>query len=199
VLANAFVALIDSDGNQLRKVETKAGGEFYFGLDCANNYTLEVTKDGFFNSTENIKTTNVNGLENDLTIFIEEKEFIDRNGREILNVESINFELNKSDIKEGSMRVLDKVIRLMKKYPNMEIEFGAHTDSRGGDEYNLRLSESRAQTTIEYLISKGVSFMKISGKGYGETELINNCSNGVNCSDYEHSLNKRTEFVVVKK
>lgn len=199
VLANAFVALIDSEGNHLRKVETKAGGEFYFGLDCGNNYTLEVTKDGFFNSTKNIKTTNVNGLENDLTIFIEEKEFINRNGREILNVESINFELNKSDIKEGSMRVLDKVIRLMKKYPNMEIEFGAHTDSRGGDEYNLRLSESRAQTTIEYLISKGVSFMKISGKGYGETELINDCSNGVNCSDYEHSLNKRTEFVVIKK
>ena len=117
----------------------------------------------------------------------------------MLNVENIKFELNKSDIKKESKIVLEKVIRLMKKYPDMEIEFGTHTDARGGDLYNLNLSVRRAEETVEYLISQGADFMKITGKGYGENHLVNNCSNDVKCTELEHSKNKRTEFVVIKK
>jgi outer membrane protein OmpA-like peptidoglycan-associated protein len=134
-----------------------------------------------------------------MTIFIEEKEFIVRNDKEMLNIHNIKFELNKSDIKKESKIILEKVIRLMKKYPNMEIEFRTHTDARGGDLYNLNLSESRAKETVEYLISQGADFMRITGKGYGEKQLINNCSNNVKCTELEHSKNKRTEFVVIKK
>jgi len=199
VMSNAFVALIDSDGNQLRKMETLSDGTFYFGLDCATSYTLEVSKAGFFGSTIKLGTSNVNGFKNDMTIFIEEKEFIVRNDKEMLNIHNIKFELNKSDIKKESKIILEKVIRLMKKYPNMEIEFRTHTDARGGDLYNLNLSESRAKETVEYLISQGADFMRITGKGYGEKQLINNCSNNVKCTELEHSKNKRTEFVVIKK
>ena len=199
VLSNAFVALLDSEGNQIRKVETKADGSFYFGLDCAVDYTLEVSKNGFFGNSKVLETSNVNGYLNEITIFIEEKEFVTRNGKEMLNVENIKFELNKSDIKKESKRTLEKVIRLMKKYPKLEIEFGAHTDARGGDLYNLNLSVIRAEETVEYLISQGVDFMRITGKGYGETQLINKCANGVQCTELEHAMNKRTEFLVIKK
>jgi len=199
VIPNAFVSLIDAEGNRIRRVETKFDGSFYFGLDCATTYTLEVNKNGYFDTSANLHTSSVNGFKNDETIFIEEKEFIVRNGKEMLNVESIRFELNKSDIKKESKIALDKVLRLMKKYPKMEIEFGAHTDARGGDVYNLDLSESRAEETVEYLISQGLDFMRISGKGYGEKELLNKCANGVKCTELEHEMNKRTEFVVIKK
>lgn len=198
-IINALVTLIDEEGNQIRRESTLGDGLFYFNLDCASNYTIDVSKNGFFSTKIELNTSNVNGFENEMTILIEEIEFVSRDGKEMLNIENIGFELNKAEIKEESQRALEKVIRLMNKYPEMEIEFGAHTDSRGGDEYNLELSERRAEAVVEYLIAKGIDFMKISGKGYGESELLNNCSNGVKCTDVEHLKNKRTEFVVLKR
>ena len=196
---NAFVALIDANGNQRRKIETKFNGEFYFNADCGTNYTLEISKKDYFGATTSIETSNTNGYENNEVIFIEEKEFVERNGNEILNVNNIRFTINTSEITEDSERVLDKVLRLMSKYPKMIIEFGAHTDSRGPDAYNLSLSKSRAEVTVAYLIDKGINPRRITGKGFGETVLINKCANGVKCTDLQHSLNKRTEFVVIKK
>ncbi|MCF6347982.1 MAG: OmpA family protein [Flavobacteriaceae bacterium] len=196
---NAFVSLVDANGNRLRRVETKFDGAFYFSLDCATTYTLEVNKEGYFDVATKLNTSSVNGFKNDETLIIEEKEFFTRNGKEILNVENIRFELNKSTIKKESKRALEKVLRLMKKYPKMEIEFGAHTDARAGDAYNLNLSESRAEETVEYLISQGLDFMRITGKGFGEKELLNKCANSVKCTDSEHRVNKRTEFIVIKK
>ncbi len=199
VVPNAFVALIDANGNQLRKVQTKADGSFYFGLDCASTYELEATKPGYFDTSSIVGTSNVNGYLNQAELIIEEKEFIIRNGKEMLNVENISFELNKSDIKERSKKTLGKVVRLMNKYPKMIIDFGAHNDSRGPDGLNLSLSQRRAVETITYLINQGISPERITGKGYGETRLLNKCSNGIKCTDAEHRQNKRTEFVVVKK
>lgn len=196
---NAFVSLIDEDGNRLRRIETKFDGRFYFSLGCAAAYTLEVNKLGYFDAKRNLNTSSVNGFKNEEFINIEEKEFIVRNGVEMLNVASIRFELNKSDIKKASKNTLDKVLRLMKKYPNMVIEFGAHTDSRGADAYNLNLSSKRAKSTIKYLIEHGIDPNRISGKGYGESRLLNKCANGVKCTDLEHQVNKRTEFVVIRK
>lgn len=198
-VSNAFVSLIDTDGTRLRRVETKFDGTFYFSLDCATTYSLEVNKNGYFDVATKLNTSSVNGFKNEERILIEEKEFFTRDGKEFLNVESIRFELNKSTIKKESKRTLEKVLRLMKKYPEMEIEFGAHTDARAGDAYNLNLSENRAEETVEYLISQGLDFMRISGKGFGEKELLNKCANGVKCKDSEHRINKRTEFVVIKK
>ena len=87
----------------------------------------------------------------------------------------------------------------MNKYPKMIIEFGAHTDARGPDALNLSLSQSRAEVTVDYLISKGINPNRITGKGFGETQLVNKCANNVKCTDLEHQMNKRTEFVVIKK
>ena len=197
-VGNAFVALIDADGNQRRKIETKFDGKFYFNAKCGSEYTLKISKVGYFGSTNTIKTSNTNGFDNKETIFIKEKEFIESNGQRILNVENIRFTINTAEITEKSERALDKVIRLMSKYPNMVIEFGAHTDSRGPDGYNLSLSKRRASATVEYLLDKGIQPRRITGKGYGETVPLNKCVNGVKCTNLEYDLNKRTEFTIIK-
>jgi outer membrane protein OmpA-like peptidoglycan-associated protein len=85
----------------------------------------------------------------------------------------------------------------MRKYPNLKIDLGSHTDSRAPDLYNMKLSERRAKSSRDWIIDKGIDASRITGKGYGETQLVNKCSNGVKCSEPDHQLNRRTEFVIV--
>ena len=87
----------------------------------------------------------------------------------------------------------------MKEYPELLIDAQSHTDSRGKDSYNLKLSERRAKSTVEYIISKGIDANRLTFKGYGESQLVNNCSNGKKCSGAEHELNRRTEFQIANE
>uniref|UniRef100_UPI0026184372 OmpA family protein n=1 Tax=uncultured Lutibacter sp. TaxID=437739 RepID=UPI0026184372 len=94
---------------------------------------------------------------------------------------------------------LDKVVELMNKYPGMVIRLESHTDSRANDQYNIVLSENRAKSTYDYIISKGISPDRITKyEGFGETQLVNKCSNNVKCTEEEHQLNRRTEFIILK-
>ena len=111
-------------------------------------------------------------------------------------VESILFELNKSELLPQSMLTLDKVILAMKTNKNFNIELGAHSDSRGGDAQNLALSEKRAISAKAYIISKGIDAKRVVAKGYGESKLLNNCGNNVKCSEDEHAENRRIEFKI---
>jgi len=86
----------------------------------------------------------------------------------------------------------------MNDYPEMGIELRAHTDSRASAAYNLSLSDKRAKAAAEYLYSKGIARERISGKGYGETMLINRCAENVKCTEAEHQVNRRTEFKIMK-
>ncbi|MNR02849.1 Outer membrane porin F precursor [compost metagenome] len=83
--------------------------------------------------------------------------------------------------------------------PTIWIELGSHTDSRGKDNYNLDLSQKRAESAVQYIISRGINKNRLTAKGYGETQLLNKCANGVNCTEEEHQLNRRTEFKIVKQ
>jgi outer membrane protein OmpA-like peptidoglycan-associated protein len=87
---------------------------------------------------------------------------------------------------------------MMTDNPSVKIELSSHTDSQGGDKYNLVLSDQRAKAATQYIVSKGVEPYRIIGKGYGELILKNECSNGVQCSDTKHELNRRTEFKVLE-
>ena len=84
----------------------------------------------------------------------------------------------------------------MEKYPSLKIKVNSHTDSRGVDAYNLWLSQKRAEATVDYMISKGISANRLQGEGYGETRLVNDCANGVQCSEEQHQLNRRSEFII---
>lgn len=88
-------------------------------------------------------------------------------------------------------------MNLLKKYSKLIIEIRSHTDARDNDDYNLKLSNNRAKSTVEWFVKNGINTSRITGKGYGETQLVNKCTNGVKCSEEEHQLNRRTEFVIV--
>lgn len=198
-LANAFAGLYDSSGEMIRRIETLKDGAFYFKVKCGEKYKLIGDKYGYFEYTLNLETSRENAYQNDVVLPLLEKEFIMVDGRELLNVKSIEFELNKANILEISYESLAKVVRLMNKYPDLIVQFGAHTDSRGGDGYNMWLTQQRAFETVNYLIGIGADPKRITGKGFGETVLLNDCANGIKCTELEHRQNKRTEFVVLKK
>ena len=113
--------------------------------------------------------------------------------------EFVYFDFDKSNIRPDAAKELDKVVQVMNEYPQLLIEAGSHTDSRGKDKYNMDLSERRAKSTVDYIVSRGISLDRITYKGYGETQLVNNCTNGVKCSREEHQLNRRTEFKIANE
>src|SRR5690606_23529451 len=117
-------------------------------------------------------------------------------GNEI-KLNEIYFEYNKSNITKEGANELDKLVQVLQQNQNMVIMVKSHTDSRGSAEYNLALSDSRAKATVQYVISRGIDGKRISGKGYGESEPKVNC--GENCTDEQHSQNRRSEFLIVKK
>jgi outer membrane protein OmpA-like peptidoglycan-associated protein len=123
-------------------------------------------------------------------------EFRKENNKLLFNVKSIYFDRDKYDIREDAAIELEKIYQLLIKYPKIKITIGAHTDSRAPDDYNLILSENRAKSTMNWLLSKQVDASRIKGKGFGETQLVNKCVNGINCSEDEHQLNRRIEFVI---
>lgn len=115
----------------------------------------------------------------------------------ILSLEPIYFDLNKANIRPDAEIELNKVLTALRRYPNLNIHIESHTDSRAKDSYNLDLSNRRAQSTMLWLLRRGISSDRLTAKGYGESRLLNRCSNGVNCSEYEHELNRRSVFRIV--
>jgi outer membrane protein OmpA-like peptidoglycan-associated protein len=116
---------------------------------------------------------------------------------DLIAMEDIYYDLDKYNIREDAAKVLDKLYKLMNDYPQMKIELRSHTDSRASAGYNMALSDNRAKSAAEYLFSKGISRNRVMGKGYGETMLLNKCSDGVPCSEAEHQRNRRTEFKIL--
>ena len=120
----------------------------------------------------------------------------------MIDIKPIYFDLGKSKIRPDAAIELNKVVAIMKEYPNMIIELGAHTDCRGGAAANLKLSGARAVAAAGYIVKQGIDKTRISGKGYGESKLLNTCGcEGKvksTCTEYEHSVNRRTEFIIVK-
>ena len=92
---------------------------------------------------------------------------------------------------------LDKIVQILVDNPNIKLELGSHTDSRATTEYNQKLSQRRADSAVSYIISKGIASNRIIAKGYGESQLVNQCADGITCTEEEHQLNRRTEFKVI--
>jgi outer membrane protein OmpA-like peptidoglycan-associated protein len=111
---------------------------------------------------------------------------------------NVYYDFDKAVIRPDAAVELDKLVSILNEYPDMHIELGSHTDSRGNDAYNLKLSQARAESAVAYLIGKGIGKDRLTARGYGETMLVNRCGNGVGCSEADHQANRRTEFKVKK-
>lgn len=166
-------------------------------VDCEAKYTINVEKKFFLSDAITIKSVNDNKLEQTIEVLLSPDEFIVVREKTLININNIYFNYDKSNIRKDAELELNRVIAIMNKYPDLIVESGSHTDSRGPDKYNEVLSTKRAKSTVAYIVSKGISQDRISGTGYGETQLTNKCANGVRCSNEAHQLNRRTEFVIV--
>jgi outer membrane protein OmpA-like peptidoglycan-associated protein len=113
------------------------------------------------------------------------------------NILPIFYELASARLTSESKQIIDNTLMPILNDKNVNIEIMSHTDSRGNDAYNMSLSQQRANAVVNYLVSKGISRSRLSARGYGETRLVNRCSNGVQCSEVEHKRNRRTEFRVI--
>jgi outer membrane protein OmpA-like peptidoglycan-associated protein len=115
----------------------------------------------------------------------------------IIELKNIYYDYGRYYIREDAVEDLDNLVALMEEYPSLKIEISSHTDSRGSDEFNKRLSQKRAETCVDYLVTKGIAQDRLEARGYGEYVPKNRCANGVNCSEEEHQVNRRTEFRVL--
>ena len=192
-VAGARVDLYDTMGNRLSTKTSNVDGMVSFKAACDQDHELQAVLADYESGVA--KVASANDQKVSATIALKPIEEIIVEDQIVLN--PILFDLDKSNIKPQAAFELDKVVSVMNKYPEMVIAVGSHTDSRATDAYNLRLSEARAQSTVQYIISKGISGKRISGKGFGESQLKVSC--GDTCSEAEHQLNRRSEFTIVKK
>lgn len=193
ILANAKVAIVDEKKNVISTEMTNAKGEVTYYVECDKAYTIQASKDGYESNTFPVASSKgpskkVDAPLNPIEVIITETEVI---------LNPIFFEFNKSNITQEGAFELDKLVQVMKNNPNMVILAKSHTDNRGSDKYNMSLSDRRAKSTVQYIISKGVAADRISGKGMGESEPKVDCKE--NCSEEQHAQNRRSEFLIVKK
>lgn len=204
ILGNSKVSLMDDQGEVLESIDTEEDGKFEFMISKVADYKVESVKKDFSNGLETVLAVNLQyAVEYYQPIYqmpipkVETKEeFLAQSG---MILENIYYDLDKSNIRKDAAEELDKLVLLMIEYPDLKIELSSHTDSRASDAYNMALSEQRAKAAVEYIVSKGISPDRLKAKGYGETKLINHCSNGVKCSKVEHQANRRTEVKVLEQ
>jgi len=115
---------------------------------------------------------------------------------EAITLDNIYYDYDKWNIRQDARPALENLVRILRRNPII-IELSSHTDSRGKDDYNQTLSQKRADSAVDYIVSRGIKASRITARGYGESVLINQCENDVNCTDAEHQKNRRTEFKVV--
>ncbi len=114
----------------------------------------------------------------------------------LLHIPMNFFDLGKATIKKSSEPQLQKIVDILKQYPTLKLDIRSHTDSRQSDASNMILSEKRAQSTKNWLVQKGIDGNRLAAKGYGETKLVNHCTDGVKCTESEHQQNRRSEFII---
>ena len=205
-IAGVKVELYDENLTFLDETVTDDEGGYEFTLDCDTRYIIRVSKDQFKTDEKLLKSGSEFEKNFDLPLNVEKggnstlgvtKAGKGDDLRSLLQLDPIYFDLDDSQIRADAEVELQKIVAVLKKYPEMKIDIRSHTDSRAGDAYNMLLSEKRAQATLSYLRNQGISSKRISGKGYGETQLINHCENNVPCSEQEHQLNRRSEFIIL--
>ena len=205
VVANAKITLTDSNFKFIAETVTDAEGKFDFGIvDCDTKFYIKTEKELY----TIVETPTITGKVTSKTFVPVEIELTIKpvkKGDDLakkLNLNIIYFDLDKSNIREDAALELSKILAVLEENPIMEIDIRSHTDCRQTAKYNLGLSDRRAKSTREWLIKKGINKSRITAKGYGESQLINNCAceptNQSNCSEEEHQANRRSEFIIMK-
>ena len=228
-LTNSKVKLVDDKGNVVQTTTTDANGMFNFSNLPADKKFLIVLDekdasmkgDGTYYVTDDkgniirkmllkggkytfeILPTESRTLSNiyfdDPWLQVQKLKQDNKKQQTLTVIENIYYDYGSADLLDAAKITLDKVVQVMKENPDLVIELDSHTDSRGTDDFNMQLSQKRAQTAVDYIASKGIDRKRLSGKGFGESKLLNKCKDGVDCSEEDHAQNRRVEFKISKK
>ena len=202
LLPGATVTLINANNNIISEAIVDTDAEYSLKVDKNSNYTIRGSKK-YFNPYDIAFSTDEEGnIDKDILLELEsyeatEKKVVEENGKIQIKINPIYFDSNKWNIRSDAALELNSVVDIMKKYPSMKIEIEAHTDSWGKDDYNLMLSDKRANSVREYLISKGIPTENLKSVGYGESQPVFKCEIPGTCTRKQYGLNRRCEFVII--
>jgi outer membrane protein OmpA-like peptidoglycan-associated protein len=199
ILPGTKISLYDENFKLLKQVLTDDKGQYSLPLLIGKIYYIRGDKEEYLTKevAVNIKSFSESA---DYSIGLEKKIRPISVGTDLaktLNIPIVYFDLDKSNIRKDAAFELTKVVVVMQQFPEMKIDVRSHTDSRQSAEYNQILSDKRAKATIAWLIKNGIDSTRLIGKGYGESELVNQCADDVKCSEEEHQANRRSEFIIV--
>ncbi|PVX45398.1 outer membrane protein OmpA-like peptidoglycan-associated protein [Flavobacterium sp. 103] len=199
ILISAQMSLFDANFKPLQVVQTDGQGRYSFPVDCSKTYYVRGEKEEYQTNEVPVTTKTFSGSK-DLPVVLERRIKPVGVGTDLaktLNIPIVYFDLDKSSIRKDAAYELSKVLAVMQQYPQMKIEVRSHTDSRQTAKYNDKLSDKRAKATVDWLVNNGINSVRLIGNGYGESQLVNHCSDGVKCTEEEHQANRRSEFIIV--
>lgn len=193
---SSMIEVFNKTSNTKEFVYTGTKGMYKVKLRSNSNYAIKASKAMFFpiTATQNVSTVGKKISENFVIDFELDRMIIEKP----IVLRNIYYDFDKWEIRPDAATELDRLVEVLENNPKITIELSSHTDSRAGDQYNLVLSDKRAKAAVNYLVSKGIKWSRLKWKGYGESRLLNNCTNNVSCTDSDHQINRRTEFKVIK-
>ena len=198
-LSDAKVSLFDDEFKLVKESLSDETGRYNFEALCGKTYYVRADKMAYETTEAKVIVRNRTG-KTELSLQLEKriKEIgVGTDLAKTLNIPIIYFDLDKSAIRKDAAFELEKILSVMEANPKMKIDVRSHTDSRQTNKYNEKLSDRRAKATVEWLIKNGISSDRLTGKGYGESQLVNKCVDGVKCTEDEHQANRRSEFIIV--
>ncbi|GGG54255.1 cell envelope biogenesis protein OmpA [Bizionia arctica] len=202
ILPETMVTLLDENNKAIDSFQVGEDGRYSFRVKPYSKFKIEGYRPFYIPSSVDFETDDSGKIELNIELEIEsyddaEELIVEKeDGYIYIELENIYFDLNKWDIKPNAGKTLDILVNLMEKYPRMEVQLGAHTDNRSSYDYNMILSDNRAKSAMNYILSKGIPANRLTSKGYGESQLLVDC--GENCTEEEHSINRRCEFIIKK-
>ncbi|MBZ4034257.1 OmpA family protein [Flavobacterium sp. 17A] len=198
-LMGVTVVLLDEKFEKLEEITTSKEGIYSFEIKCNTKYYIRALKEDY-ETTESEVEIDPSTDQSELNLKLEKRIRPIAVGTDLaktLKIPFIYFDLDKAIIKKEAVFELEKILAVLEQYPDMKIDVRSHTDSRQSKNYNMVLSDKRAKATLDWFVKRGIAPSRLTGKGYGESQLVNECSDGVKCSEEEHRLNRRSEFVIV--
>jgi outer membrane protein OmpA-like peptidoglycan-associated protein len=199
VLPGAALTLMDSNFNKIKETVSDAQGKYEFtDVECGEKYYVRTSLESY-NTKESPVIIGKDSGKTELNIELEKTAKPIPIGGDLADVFGINliyFDLDKWNIRPDAAVDLAKILDVLEQYPTMKIDIRSHTDSRASSAYNEKLSDRRAKSTKDWLIKNGIKADRLTAKGYGESQLVNKCADGVQCTEAEHQLNRRSQFII---
>jgi outer membrane protein OmpA-like peptidoglycan-associated protein len=198
LLPNTTISLYNKQFQLIKSIASDIQGKYSLNVDCGQEYFVRAEKQDYNTKEEKISISKSDG-KTYLPIALEKTKCQVTIGDDLgkcFGIKNIYFDFDKYSIRVEAAIDLEKILIVLTDNPGMKLDIRSHTDSRGTSNYNDILSNNRAKATIQWLIKNGVHPNRLTAKGYGENQLINSCYDGIVCSEEEHQLNRRSEFII---